>query len=53
MKKELMDILACPMCRGDLELSVDEEEEGKGEIVKGRFVLPKMRPAVSNRGWHT
>ena len=34
MKKELMEILACPMCKGDLELSIEEEEE-KGEIVKG------------------
>ena len=29
-----MEILACPMCKGDLELSIEEEEE-KGEIVKG------------------
>jgi uncharacterized protein YbaR (Trm112 family) len=34
MKKELMDILACPMCKGDLELSIAEEAEG-GEIEKG------------------
>jgi uncharacterized protein YbaR (Trm112 family) len=33
MKKELMQILACPVCKGDLELRVDEEE-GE-EIVKG------------------
>lgn len=33
MKKELMQILACPVCKGDLELKVDEE---KGEeIVTG------------------
>ena len=25
MKKELMDILVCPVCKGDLELSVSEE----------------------------
>ncbi len=43
MKKELMDILACPMCKGNLELSVDEEEEeeGKGEIVKGSLYCRK------------
>jgi uncharacterized protein YbaR (Trm112 family) len=34
MKKELMQILACPVCKGDLELKVDEEEEGE-EIVTG------------------
>ena len=28
-----MDILACPVCKGDLELSVDEENEQ--EIVAG------------------
>ena len=27
MKKDLMDILACPVCKGTLELRVDEEEE--------------------------
>ncbi|MBC8275211.1 MAG: Trm112 family protein, partial [Chloroflexi bacterium] len=26
MKKELMDILACPVCKGPLELSVTEEK---------------------------
>ena len=25
MKKDLMEILACPMCKGKLELNVDEE----------------------------
>ena len=33
MKKELMNILACPVCKGDLELRVDKEE-GE-EIVTG------------------
>ena len=40
MKKELMDILACPMCKGDLELSVEEEDE-KGEIVNGSLYCGK------------
>lgn len=34
MKKELMDILACPVCKGDLELSMEEEDD-RGEIVSG------------------
>lgn len=33
MKKELLDILACPVCKGDLELDIQEEEEK--EIVTG------------------
>lgn len=40
MKKELMDILACPMCKGDLELRVEEEDE-KGEIVNGSLYCGK------------
>ena len=33
MKRDLMDILVCPMCKGDLTLTVDKEEDG--EIVEG------------------
>ena len=33
MKKDLVDILACPVCKGELELSVEEEKEQ--EIVTG------------------
>jgi uncharacterized protein YbaR (Trm112 family) len=33
MKRELMDILACPLCKGDLQLTVAEEDEK--EIVSG------------------
>lgn len=33
MKRDLMDILACPMCKGELTLSVDKEEGD--EIVEG------------------
>ena len=39
MKKEMMDILACPVCKGELELSVDEENET--EIVTGSLYCPK------------
>ncbi len=34
-----MDILACPVCKGELELSVDEENET--EIVAGSLYCPK------------
>ena len=33
MKRELMDILACPVCKGELELTM-EKENGQ-EIVTG------------------
>ena len=33
MKKDLMDILACPVCKGILELTV-EDEQGD-EVVQG------------------
>ena len=33
MRRDLMDILACPVCKGQLELRV-EEEEGP-DIIKG------------------
>ncbi len=39
MKKELMDILACPVCKGELELNVDEEDEK--EVVAGTLYCAK------------
>ncbi len=39
MKRELMDILACPVCKGELTLSVDKENET--EIVTGALYCPK------------
>ncbi len=35
MKRDLMDILACPLCKGDLELEVFEEDER--EIITGKL----------------
>jgi len=34
-----MDILACPVCKGDLELQV-EKEEGE-EVISGVLYCPK------------
>ena len=34
-----MNILACPVCKGGLELSVDEEDEI--EVVTGSLYCPK------------
>jgi uncharacterized protein YbaR (Trm112 family) len=39
VKRELMQILVCPVCKGDLELNV-EKEEGE-EIVSGSLYCPK------------
>lgn len=39
MKRELITILVCPVCKGDLTLSVDEEKDG--EIVTGRLYCLK------------
>ena len=33
MKRELMDILACPVCKGELTLTSTKEDDG--EIVEG------------------
>ena len=39
MKHELMNILACPVCKGSLELNVVEEKEG--EIITGSLSCSK------------
>ena len=39
MKRDLMEILACPVCKGKLELSVEEEKEQ--EIVSGSLYCPR------------
>ena len=39
MKRELMEILVCPVCKGALELTVEEESEA--EIISGSLYCPK------------
>ncbi len=41
MKRELMNILVCPVCKGELELSVEEENEQ--EIITGFLYCPKCK----------
>ena len=41
MRSDLMDILACPVCKGPLELRV-EEEEGE-EVVKGTLYCSRCQ----------
>lgn len=38
MNKELMEILACPVCKGELQLSI-EKQEGD-EIIDGSLYCP-------------
>ena len=45
MKRELMKILACPVCKGDLQLKVDKEE-GE-EVVTGSLYCPKCNHSYS------
>ncbi|RLI75813.1 Trm112 family protein [Archaeoglobales archaeon] len=40
MKRELLDILACPICKSDLELVVEEERE---EIISGKLICKKCK----------
>ena len=39
MKKDLLDILACPMCKSPLNLTVDEENDV--EVVRGTLHCEK------------
>jgi uncharacterized protein YbaR (Trm112 family) len=39
MKKEMMEILACPLCKGDLELTIKEEDEK--EVITGSLYCAK------------
>jgi len=39
MRKDLMDILACPMCKGELELTIDQEEGD--EVIRGSLFCSK------------
>ena len=39
MKQELMDILACPVCKGPLELNTVEEKDS--EVITGSLFCSK------------
>jgi uncharacterized protein YbaR (Trm112 family) len=39
MRADLMEILCCPVCKGDLTLTI--KREAQGEIVEGNLRCPK------------
>lgn len=39
MRRDLMDILVCPVCKGELQLTVDDENEQ--EIVSGSLLCAR------------
>lgn len=41
MKKDLIDILCCPTCKGALELTIEKEENG--EVIEGKFYCIKCK----------
>jgi len=45
MKKDLIDILCCPTCKGELDLKVDKKE--KEEIITGIFTCKKCKVTYS------
>jgi uncharacterized protein YbaR (Trm112 family) len=41
MKRQMMDIICCPVCKGDLDLKVDKED--KVEILAGFLTCKKCK----------
>jgi uncharacterized protein len=41
MKQIIMEILVCPVCKGNLDLTVNEEKDG--EIITGSLYCGKCR----------
>jgi uncharacterized protein YbaR (Trm112 family) len=39
MKKDILEILCCPSCKGDLKLYIKKEEDD--EILEGSFICKK------------
>lgn len=40
MKKSLLEIIACPVCKGTLQLKASEEAKDDEEIITGKLYCP-------------
>ncbi len=38
MKKDLMDILCCPVCKGELKLKIEKQDKDTDEIIEGELI---------------
>jgi uncharacterized protein YbaR (Trm112 family) len=45
MKRNILDILCCPTCKGKLEIKIDKQE--KDEIIAGSFICKKCNSSYS------
>lgn len=45
MKKDMVDILCCSTCKGNLDLKVKKED--KGDIIEGSFTCKKCNCTYS------
>ena len=45
MKKDLVDIICCPVCKGKLKLKITKEK--KNEIIEGMFICEKCKKTYS------
>jgi len=41
MNKELMEIIVCPVCKGELQLSIETQEDE--EVIAGSLYCPKCQ----------
>ena len=51
MRKDLMDILACPVCRSSLSLSIESEDDQSAEVISGKLTCaecPASYPIVNS-----
>ena len=49
MRRDLMDILACPVCKSPLTLEAEAEAEETDEVISGSLHCPKVSPDLPHR----